>query len=61
MYKDFDLLPSRLLEKGENKSINKIQQILSSAKAKFINEQEVSIIVDFVYMSKNHKTHYGQK
>ena len=36
--KDFNQITSRLLRPREDKIINKIQQIISSAKAKFINK-----------------------
>ena len=41
-----------MLEQGD-KTINKIQQILASTKAKFISKQATRVIENLVIMSKN--------
>ena len=61
LHKDFDLITSELLGQEGDKTIDKIQQILSSAKAKFISKREVGITADLAYMSRNNKPNYSQK
>ena len=61
LHKDFDLIISRLLEQKRDKTTDKIQQILSFAKAKFIIEREIDIIADLGYMSRNNNPSYNQK
>ena len=61
LHKDFNLITSGLLGQREDKTIDKIQQILFSAKAKFISKQKVGITANLAHMSRNNKPSYSQK
>ena len=61
LYKDFDLIIFKLLGYKENKTINKIQQILSSVEANFISKQKMGINVNLAHISRNNKPSYYQK
>ena len=61
LHKEFNLIISGLLGQGGDKIIDKIQQILSFIKVKFISKQEVGITINLAHMSKNNKLSYSQK
>lgn len=51
LYNDFKLTTTTMLERG-NKMIDEIQQILASAKAKFIGKQSTGVTKDLAMMSR---------
>lgn len=62
--KDFDLVTAGLLGQGGDKAINKIQQILALAEAKFISKRAVGVIAicyKTTLHNKNERSHQKTK
>lgn len=53
LHKDFEHVTSGLLGQGDDKSIDEIQSILSSAEAKFLSKRAVGVTADLAHMSRN--------
>lgn len=53
LHKDFEYVISSLLGQSNNKSIDEIQSILSSAKAKFLSKKAVGVIAKLAHILRN--------
>ncbi len=53
LHEDFEHVTSGLLGQRGEKSIDKIQSILSSAEAKFVSKRAVRVTANLAHMSKN--------
>lgn len=60
LYDDFKYVISGLLSQRKEKSIDKIQSMLSLAEAKLVNKRKVGVMINLIYISRN-SSHKGSR
>lgn len=60
LHNDFETTTNSMLESGD-KSINEIQQILASAKAKFLSKRATGVTGELAMMSKGRNSRYNKR